>query len=81
MGPDTTRLGQVAAELMERLAEDHEDTENARVGVVALVVEIDGETDGEGATWIEYRCSDSRRWIQAGLFDRAKAASLSSLTE
>lgn len=71
MSIDTTALSQTALDLIERLAEDHED-DDREIGVVALVVEI----NGEDATWIEYRCSDQRKWIQAGLFDRAKAATL-----
>lgn len=71
MALDTTRLGTVAAELMERLINDHADTDGAHVGVVAVVAEVTGSIDGEECTWIEYRCSDSRRWIQAGLFDHA----------
>jgi hypothetical protein len=76
---DTSRVGLLAAELMESIAEEHGD--DVELGVVAVVVEIDipPSTDEEyGATLIEMRCSDKRRWIQAGLFERAKAIAFSA---
>lgn len=86
---DTTELSTLSLELIERLADDYEDWADVQVGVVSLVVEINGmppeddlpddvrelaETDRPGATVIEYRCSDSRRWIQWAIFRRAAAA-------
>lgn len=76
MSLDTTSLSTLALELIERLATDHEDTEDAEVGTVALVVEINGRYEDQEATWVEYRCTDSRRWIQIGLFEAATRAVL-----
>jgi hypothetical protein len=68
---DTSALGQLAAELMESIEGDYPE---ARLGVVAVVVELD---EG-GATSIVYRCSDARRWVQAGLFAAAGRAVIDS---
>ncbi len=70
MSLDTTKLSTLALDLIERLAADYEDTPSAEVGVVALVVEIDSEE----VTYVEYRCSDQRKWVQAGLFETAVRA-------
>ena len=70
---DTTRVGTIAAELMENISEKY--GEDATLGVVAVVVELDVPASDEnehGETHIVYRCSEPRRWIQAGLFERAK---------
>lgn len=72
---DAARIGKLAAEVME-IAEAHEG--DATVGVVAVVVEVNvEEPDQDPYTNVFYRCSDQRRWIQAGLFDSAKRAVLS----
>lgn len=71
---DTTKLSTLALDLIESLAEAHD--EDAEVGTIALVVEVNGAHEGEPATWVEYRCTDPRRWIQAGLFDAAGRAVL-----
>jgi hypothetical protein len=78
MALDTTELSKLALELIERLADDYEDWEKVKTGVVGLVVEVNGkhpEMDNE-VTVIEYRCSDPRRWVQGAIFDRAKHAAL-----
>lgn len=73
---DTSSVGLVAAELMERIQDDYGD--GVEVGTVAVVVELDlpasEENDDMGATEITCRCSDDRRWVQAGLFEQAKRA-------
>jgi len=77
MSLDTTRVGQVAAELMEAIAEGYDDA--VEIGAVAVIVEV-GTTDDadEGWTTVNYRCSDTRRWVQAGLLDAAKRAVFAS---
>lgn len=80
MSLDTTRVGQVAAELMEAIADEHGDAD-VEIGEVAVVVEV-GTTDDadadEGWTTVNCRCSDHRRWVQAGLLDAAKRAVFAS---
>jgi hypothetical protein len=71
---DLTRLGELAAELMEALEDEH--GEEARLGVVAVVVEVTGADDEWTA--VQYRCSDPRRWIQSGLFAAAGRAVIDS---
>jgi hypothetical protein len=70
---DTTQVGTVAAELMDTLAEDQErDTDELTVGVVMVLVEVQGtDEDGDSWTWIRYRCSDPRVWIQRGMLHAA----------
>lgn len=62
MSLDTTKLGQVAAELMESLANSYEGYD-VEVGTVALIVEVNASE----WTAVTYRCSDPRVWIQKGL--------------
>jgi hypothetical protein len=77
---DTTRLGQLAAELMDRIAEEYAEADGTpTLGIVAVVAEVNVDRDdGTGWTSVDYRCSDSRRWVQVGLFDAAKRAVLHS---
>jgi hypothetical protein len=75
MSLDTSTVGTLAAELMERLAEQY--SEDAEIGIVAVVAEIDcGDS-----TAIYYRCTDGRHWIQAGLFDAAKRAVIEQIAD
>lgn len=68
------QIGELTAQLMERLEEDYADIE-AEVGVVAVIVELNYvHSNGDDISAIEYRCSDGRRWVQTGLFDAAKRA-------
>lgn len=62
MSLDTTRLGEIAANMMESLAESYE-THDVSVGEVALIVEI---RSGDW-TAVTYRCTDERAWVQRGL--------------
>lgn len=72
------RVGLLAASLLEQIEADAlpEGISNPRIGTVALVVEIeaDQESNEHGATRIVYRCTDSREWVQAGLFLAASDA-------
>jgi hypothetical protein len=73
------RIGQLAAELMEAIEAEElpEGLSNARVGVVGVVVEIeaDDENNPHGSVQIKYRCTDTRGWVQAGLFLAASDSS------
>jgi hypothetical protein len=72
---DTTRLGQLAAGLMESLAEEYGEVEGAEIGVVAVIAEVDmpaKDDDDPGWTSVQYRCTDARRWVQSGLFIAAE---------
>ncbi len=75
---NTDRVGRVAAELMEQLEKTdlpEADDLSAEVGIVAVVAEITvKEEDGPGRSHIFYRCSDRRKWLQAGLFHMAERA-------
>lgn len=75
------KIGLLAARLMEEIeAEDlPEGFSNARVGVVGLVIEVeaDSEKNPHGVVQLKYRCSDTRHWVQAGLFTAASDAARS----
>ena len=67
MSIDPTRLGQVTAELMEKLSEDW-DEESAELGEVMVLAEVKvTDEDGDDWTYIAWRCSDPRNWVQRGL--------------
>lgn len=68
---DSSVLGALAAEFMQTVEESFED--DATLGVVAIVVEVNVEGD-PGHTEVLYRCSDNRRWVQRGLFSAADRA-------
>jgi hypothetical protein len=72
MSLDLGDLGVIAAELMERLEEDYADKESARLGVVAVIAEVEWDDGDSEITAVEYRCSDGRRWVQSGLFTAAE---------
>lgn len=67
---DTTKLGEVAAVLMERLALEA-DEEDMELGEVMIVAEVNGKDEDDGWTGIAYRCSDDRTWVQCGLLHAA----------
>lgn len=73
---DLTEIATTTAELIDSIEEDAAEMEITNIGVVAVVVEFSGEVDGKGWTDVQYRCSDDRRWIQAGLFEAAKRGAL-----
>jgi hypothetical protein len=79
---DTTKLTESVFGLIDHVGESLKHVEDTSIGTVAIVVEVNGmvpDSDhGEGgsATWVLYRCTDDRRWVQAGLFDAAKRATL-----
>lgn len=68
-----SQIGTEVLDLIEWLERDYSDRE-VNVGVVAIVVELDETSDGDEYTGIHYRCSDPRRWVQAGLFAGAQRA-------
>ena len=65
---DTAKLGNLALALIDQLAEDYGEVPDIEIGMVAIVVEL-AVPDASG---IAFRCSDARRWVQAGLFERAR---------
>lgn len=69
---DLSELGREAAALMERLEADYDD--GCSLGVVAVIAEVVGQRGETEWSVIEYRCSDGRRWVQAGLFEQARRA-------
>jgi len=71
---DTSELGVVAAELMEKLESGYLDKEDVKIGVVAVIAEIEFSEGDDEYTVIEYRCSDPRKWVQAGLFAQTNRA-------
>jgi hypothetical protein len=70
----THEIATFVAEFLEDLeTEDQMEgahPEGSEVGVIAVVVELTGAEE----TMIRYRCSDTRRWLQTGLFEAAKRA-------
>jgi hypothetical protein len=72
---DLSTVGSLAADIMDAVEEEYGENSSASVGIVAVVAEVNvDEEDGPGFTHVLYRCSDNRRWVQAGLFDAAKLA-------
>jgi hypothetical protein len=65
-------MGVLVAELMDAIAGEY--GEDAKVGTVAVVVEIDGDE----WTQVRYRCSDPRSWVQEGFFLAAQRAVIAS---
>lgn len=68
MSVDTTAMGVLVAELMDTIADEY--GEDAKIGTVAVVVEIDHDE----WTQVRYRCSDTRSWVQEGFFRAAQHA-------
>lgn len=77
---DLSKIGEVAANLMERLEAQIADAleENEAppsIKTVAVVVEIDWPADPEndhyGSTSIRYQCTDPRVWIQRAFLTEA----------
>lgn len=64
---DASKLGIVAAALMDDLVSDAEHLGAQELGEVLLMAEVRGEDDGGGYTYIRFRCSDVREWVQRGL--------------
>lgn len=76
MSIDTSAVGTIAAEMMDQIAERY--GADAHIDTVAIIVEVDmPDTEGRpGWTAVDYRCSDTRRWVQLGFFEAAKRAVL-----
>lgn len=73
------KIGVLAAELMEEIEHEGlpEGVSNPHVGVVGLVVEVraDSEENEYGVVSMKCQCTDTRGWIQAGLFQAAADSS------
>jgi hypothetical protein len=61
------KVGVLAAQLMEKVEADSEPTEDEHVGEVMLLVEMRGTDEDGPYTYIEWRCSDEREWVQRGI--------------
>jgi hypothetical protein len=70
---DTSKLGVVAANLMDDLTKDQAEIgDEQELGVVMLLAEVRGEDeDGTSYTYIRFRGSDDREWIQRGILHAA----------
>lgn len=67
---DTSELGKVVAELMDKI--EREEDDDAELGTIAIVVETRGKReDGSGYTIIQVQCNDPRYWITKGLLSSA----------
>jgi hypothetical protein len=64
---DTSRVGVVAAELMQDIAEKHGG--DVEIGTVMVIVALESD-DSWG---IETRCSDQRDWVKLGLVESVAA--------
>lgn len=73
---DTSKVGHVAAGLMEKIATEHADG-GLRVGTVMLIVELEDEAQ----TGIVTRCSNPRDWVKLGLVEAVAADLRASLTD
>lgn len=75
---DATTLGTTAARLMDELADRFDGFEDAELGTVLILAEVNIPSDGpEGSSGIYFRASDARKWIQQGMLHYA----LNSATE
>lgn len=68
MSIDLGKVGLVAANLMDDLMADQEEIDHDQeIGEVMLIAEVRG-ADADGTyTYIRFRCSDDREWVQRGL--------------
>lgn len=64
---DTSKVGHVAASLMEDVAEKHGG--DVEIGAVMMIVALEND-DSWG---IETRCSDQRDWVKLGLVESVAA--------
>lgn len=72
---DSTRVGVLAAELMESLEEAIPDGAiNVTVDTVAVVAEVRFHVDGSEVNLVQVKCTDQRRWVQTGLLNHAAMA-------
>lgn len=68
MSIDAGKVGIVAADLMDDLISDQQEIgHDQQIGEVMLVAEVRGDDGDGGYTYIRFRCSDEREWIQRGL--------------
>lgn len=68
MSIDAGNVGIIAASLMDDLVADQQAAgHDQEIGEVMLLVEVRGKDDDGGYTYIKFRCSDERDWVQRGL--------------
>lgn len=63
---DLNKIGNEMASLLDMLAEEHSEGD-AEVGLVLVVVEL----KDDDSSWISYRCSDPRPWVQRAMLSEA----------
>lgn len=69
---DTSKLGIVAANLMDDLVKDQAEAgDDQTLGEVMLLAEIQGEDEDGPYTYLRFRCSDDREWVQRGMLHSA----------
>jgi hypothetical protein len=69
---DASKVGVVAAQLMEDLENDQaEIADEQTIGEVMLLAEVRGEDEDGSYTYIRFRCSDGREWVQRGMLHAA----------
>jgi hypothetical protein len=65
---DTSKVGIVAANLMDDLAKDQAEIgDDQTLGEIMLLAEVQGEDEDGSYTYIRFRCSDDRQWVQRGM--------------
>jgi hypothetical protein len=65
---DAGKVGVAAAQLMDDLVADQgEIGDDQTIGEVMLLAEVRGTDETGDYTYIRFRCSDDREWVQRGL--------------
>jgi len=71
---DASKVGVTAAQLMDDLEKDQAEvaeTDSQTVGDVMLIVEVRGEDEDGTYSYMRYRCTDARVWVQRGMLHGA----------
>lgn len=65
---DASKVGVSAAHLMEDLEKEQTElAEEQTIGEVMLLAEVRGEDEDGSYTYLRFRCTDSREWVQRGM--------------
>jgi hypothetical protein len=76
---DTSVVGTLAAEFMERIEGEYGEGATIGISMVVAEVTIPGvDDDDPGSTEILYRSTDDRGWVQNGLLVAARRAVFSA---
>lgn len=69
---DASKVGVAAAQLMEDLeTEQAEAGDQQTIGEVMLLAEVRGEDENGAYTYIRFRSTDDRNWVQRGMLHAA----------